>query len=144
MKYALILCLLFSAFAKDQPSYTMVIGVLKTKQVPFVAQSSNHSSSNCRVTGTSFDTYDIQCDTYQNSTGIKGVSYVMLATSDDGNTYLFGCDAQWRWSHCSGLIAGQKFHARKDRGQIAVEAFDSKGKASEIRYAIFEMSVTQQ
>ena len=134
MKTILVLALLFGSVPKDYP---LVLTVTKLKQTPFTRGGNNSARTNCRINGD-----DIYCDTANTSfAGIPGVSYLMLANASDGNTYLFGCDAQWRWSHCSGLLT-EKFRARLDGGRLAVEVMDKKGKPKEIKYDIFSIEST--
>ena len=129
-----------SMSAKDSPKqYDMSISVLDVKQVPFTSGGSNSSVTNCHIYGNT-----IYCDT-QNmpSSGINGVSYLMLATASDGNTYLFGCSAQWRWSKCAGLETGSFKARRTNQGSLAVLATFGK-KEKEVTYDIFQTHVTQK
>ena len=135
MKKALLFALLSTAaFAADAKQYSMVLTVVSTKSVPFRSGAQSGSQTDCYINGN-----NINCNTTDTSfSGIPGVSFLMLAKSTDGNTYLFGCDAQWRWSHCTGLQTG-KFHARMDGGSLAIEYLDRKGKPKEGKYRIFSM-----
>lgn len=141
MKYALIFLAFVStvSFAKDAKPYTMTLTVVSAKSVPFTSGAGSSSATDCWLNGN-----NINCNTVDTSFGgIQGVSFYMLANSSDGNTYFFSCDAQWRWSKCSGLQAGQLFHARMDGGALSVEYYDGKGKAKEGKYRIMSMEMTQ-
>ena len=139
MKAILALFLCCPLLAKDAPKeYPLTLNVLQSKQTPFRHGASNSSQTNCRIIGD-----NINCDTYDTSfQGIPGVSFLMLATASDGNTYMFGCDAEWRWSHCDGLMVG-KYSARFDKGRLAVSATFGK-KQREVKYHIFQVEVTQK
>ena len=138
MKYALAWVMLSTAaLAKDPKPYTMTINVTSVKTVPLTNGSHSSAQTDCQIIGN-----DISCNTTNTSfSGIHGVSYAMLAKASDGNTYLFGCDAQWRWSHCIGLKP-EEFRARMDGGSLFVEYVDSKGKLKECKYRIISMEKT--
>lgn len=143
MKALIVLLFCCPLFAKDAPKeYDLTIKVLQAKSTNFTHGANNSSHTDCQISGN-----DIDCHTQDTSfQGIRGTSYLMLATASDGNTYMFGCDAAWRWSHCGGLRAGQTFKARFDGGRLAVIAHfgtPEKFTEKEIKYQIFQAEVTK-
>lgn len=135
----LLAVLSLSAVAKDAKPYNMTLTVVSVKTLPIASGARSSSQTDCQMLGN-----DISCNTTDTSfSGIHGVSYAILAKASDGNTYLFGCDAQWRWSHCIGLKP-EEFNARLDGGALVVQYRDNKGKAKECKYHILSMEKTPQ
>jgi hypothetical protein len=144
MKYFLALFFCLPLLAKDAPKeYDLALTVLQAKSATFTHGANNSSQTNCQINGNNID-----CGTHDTSfQGFRGLSYLMLATSSDGNTYMFGCDAAWRWSHCAGLRVGTTFRARFDNGRLAVIAkfgTPEKFKEKEIKYQVFQSEITKQ
>jgi hypothetical protein len=140
MKLAVLLLLCGVALGQTRHGkpYTMTLDVVSVKAVPFTHGARSGMRTDCRAVGN-----DISCDTTDSSfKGFQGMSYAILAKSSDGNTYLFGCEAQWRWSHCMGLKT-ESFHARVDGGSLVVEYHDNKGRIRDGKYAILSMDKTQ-
>lgn len=135
---ALALCGAAWGQAKPAKSYAMTLNVVSVKAVPFTHGARSNMQTDCHAVGN-----DISCDTTDMSfKGFSGMSYAMLAKASDGNTYLFGCDAQWRWSHCAGLRTNT-FNARLDGVSLVVEYHDDKGRIKEGKYMILSMDKTQ-
>lgn len=138
MKYLMTLIVLGSCLSQASDSYPLTISVKQTKQVQFTHGANKSSNTDCSISGN-----NISCNTQDTSfNGIPGVSYLMLATASDGNTYMFGCDAAWRWSKCGGLML-HEFPARIDGGNLIVRAH-SKNKEVDVKYSIFQVEVTQK
>ena len=134
----LLLFLSVAAFAKTAPEYNLTLNVIQTKQVPFTHGAHSSSNTDCQMIGN-----EMSCNTTDTSfQGFQGVANVMMATASNGNSYMFECDAQWRWSHCVALYSGQSYRARLDGGRLAIEYVDSKGKTKEGKYNIIQMAVT--
>jgi hypothetical protein len=60
----------------------------------------------------------------------------MLVVASDGNAYIIGCDAAWRWSKCKGLIPGDRFEARRTNNELSVTYHTEKGEEKESTYTV--------
>jgi PEGA domain len=137
----------------------LVLRVLQTDQIVNSVRSSKvESQLSCSISGTpspdvekshtkitgpdipwisnSYPGLSMHCSSERQSAGWRHVLNTMLVVASDGNAYVLGCEAAFRWSQCKGLQTGGVFRAsRTDRG-LTVFAADLDGKATEIDFRV--------
>jgi PEGA domain len=74
----------------------------------------------------------MRCNSERQSVGWRHVLNTMLVVASDGNAYVLGCEAAFRWSKCKGLQTGNVFRASRIGQGLTVFAADPNGKATEV------------
>jgi hypothetical protein len=141
----------------QSPSQSLTLTVLQSQSVPYIQESGGGISTSCNIVGaantsayantvgtntfgnaTTNSTQQMSCNSYDTTVRWPHVLNVMFAEASDGNSYMFACDAAWRWSKCVPLQAGQVFNARFTNKGLEVEAFNTKGKEENPTYRILQ------
>lgn len=141
----------------QNPAQGLTLKVLQSQSVPYIQESGGGISTSCNIVGTAStsayantygtNTYGnattdsnqhMTCNSYDTTVRWPHVLNVMFAEASDGNSYMFACDAAWRWSKCVPLRVGQVFNARFTDKGLEVEAFSTKGKEENPTYHVLQ------
>lgn len=141
-------------------AHSLVLKVLKTDQLFDSAHSGKWESRvSCSIAGptsspavetspasptganvpwisNSYPGLSMHCDNQGQPLGWRHVLNTALVVASDGNAYVLGCEAAYRWSKCKGLQAGDVFRASQTGQGLKVYAADPDGKATEIDFSV--------
>lgn len=84
----------------------------------------------------SYPGLSMHCSSEGQSAGWRHVLNTMLVVASDGNAYVLGCEAAFRWSKCKGLQTGDVFRASRTEQGLRVHATDAGGKATEVDFSV--------
>jgi hypothetical protein len=84
----------------------------------------------------SYPGLSMHCESQGQALGWRHVLNAVLVVASDGNAYVLGCEAAFRWSKCKGLQAGDVFRASQSGQGLRLYGADPDGKATEIDFSI--------
>ncbi len=122
--------LLYGA-SHDLIGRALTIKVVNASARHFVTHASGGSNTNC-----SFTDSNASCQTYNSDFDWKHTEKTMLVEASDGRAYTISCTANFRWSKCMELRAGDEFSASLSKEGMSVFYKDGKGKDREQLYVV--------